>query len=674
MANLQVKILGDASNLTRELQKAGAATDAAGSNFKRLSKVAGVAGLAIAGGLAFGLEKSVKAAMEAQTSTTRLDQAFKNAGLAASDYSKQIDKAEAAGRKLGFTDTETKQSLGGLLTATGNVGKAMKDLAVAQDVMRFTGKSMTDSTKMLTMAMTGSQRAAKQLGITVIPVTTHMDALKRSHMDLTTEVGKTAEAHARLLDKYATGDAVIAQVTSHIHGQAAAFAGTAAGGMKIFHAEMDHLEVTMGQKLLPALTKVVEKLTAFMTFLSEHQTITEVFAVSLGVLAGALLAVAAASAIADLALSPFLLPIAAAVVAIGVLSFVAYKLVTDFRHSWPLLLPIVLGPLGAIIAAVIHWHSQIAGAFSAAWDFVKGLTDRAWEWIKGSIGRALDWIGQKISEGFHHDIAVITNLGPSFLNAAKGLGDKIVSGIAGGLADMVAKVKGEFARLWAFVKGLAGEALGIGKQIGEAVVHGIISGLEGLASRMAGIVKSAISHLPHISIPGFSPIEHVGHKIGQLISEGIVRGLKEGEPPLVAQMQRLLGAMHKGFSAGGPGAPFTDYLKAAKHHTDDWAAGEATSNLTGVGTRLAAAIQGGVSSGLRTPAGFDAISLHYNPPGGQSTNVTSAGKQLGLGGGTTVHVTVQGALLGSTIPEVTETIRRELVRTQTRNGTLGWAT
>ena len=37
----------------------------------KVGKVAGVAGLAIAGGLAYGLDKSVKAAMEAQTSTPR---------------------------------------------------------------------------------------------------------------------------------------------------------------------------------------------------------------------------------------------------------------------------------------------------------------------------------------------------------------------------------------------------------------------------------------------------------------------------------------------------------------------------------------------------------------------------------------------------------------------------
>ena len=41
-------------------------------------------------------------------------------------------------------------------------------------------------------------------------------------------------------------------------------------------------------------------------------------------------------------------------------------------------------------------------------------------------------------------------------------------------------------------------------------------------------------------------------------------------------------------------------------------------------------------------------------------------------GGVTVNVTVNGALLGSSVPEVAQTIRRELLRVQARNGTLGF--
>jgi hypothetical protein len=43
------------------------------------------------------------------------------------------------------------------------------------------------------------------------------------------------------------------------------------------------------------------------------------------------------------------------------------------------------------------------------------------------------------------------------------------------------------------------------------------------------------------------------------------------------------------------------------------------------------------------------------------------------GGSVTVNVTVQGALLGSTVPQVAATIRNELLRTSRRNVNLGLA-
>jgi hypothetical protein len=127
----------------------------------KVGKVAGVAGLAIAGGLAVGLEKSVHAALDAQVSQNRLEQAFRNAHLEAKVYEAGIGRLEKAGRRLGFTDEQTKEALGSLITATHNYRKAASELSVVQDIARFKHVSLVDATKMLTMAQTGSQRAAR---------------------------------------------------------------------------------------------------------------------------------------------------------------------------------------------------------------------------------------------------------------------------------------------------------------------------------------------------------------------------------------------------------------------------------------------------------------------------------------------------------------------------------
>ena len=98
------------------------------------AKVAFGAVAAGAAGAAFALEKSVHAALEAQVSQTRLEQAFKATHVSMRAYADQIDKAEASSRKLGFTDTDTRNAIGSLMIATQDYTKAQKDLGVAQDI------------------------------------------------------------------------------------------------------------------------------------------------------------------------------------------------------------------------------------------------------------------------------------------------------------------------------------------------------------------------------------------------------------------------------------------------------------------------------------------------------------------------------------------------------------
>ncbi len=255
---LEVQIVGDASSLERAFGRGSVSAESFGSKLAKLGKVAVMAaGAAGIGAITLGLDKSVKAALNAQVSTAKLDTSLKNAGLSAGKYAKQIDDAEKAGRKLGFTNTDTRSSLARLVTASGDVGKAIKDMGVAQDVARFKGVDLLSGTQMLTSAMAGNQRAIKQLGIVMMPVTANLDAFKAAHKKVTTEALKNEEAHAKLLDKLATGAKVIDLVNQKLHGQAQAYAGTASGGIAVFKANLEGLEESIGVKLLPALSAAV---------------------------------------------------------------------------------------------------------------------------------------------------------------------------------------------------------------------------------------------------------------------------------------------------------------------------------------------------------------------------------------------------------------------------------
>src|SRR6266511_4248978 len=155
---LLIEVFGDARHFGHELDKAAGKT-------RRFGKVAGVAGAAIAGGLALGIEKSVKAAMHGQVSQEALDQALRRTHQSVSVMTPALEKAEAASRKLGFSDDDTRAALSKLEIATGSTKQSIKELSTAEDIARFKHIDLEQATKMLAMATTGSQRATKQLGL-----------------------------------------------------------------------------------------------------------------------------------------------------------------------------------------------------------------------------------------------------------------------------------------------------------------------------------------------------------------------------------------------------------------------------------------------------------------------------------------------------------------------------
>jgi hypothetical protein len=419
--------------LTARTEQFDKSMDRSEGRMGKVGKAAGVAGLAIAGGLAVGIEKSVHAAMAAQVSTARLEQAFKTAHLSASVYAKAIDAAESSGRKLGFTDEQTKDSLGSLLVATHSMSKATADLSVAQDISRFKHVDLTASTKMLAMAMAGSQRATKQLGISVQPVTTNYDTLKAT-------MGKTIDAHeklqlasAKLIDKQATSALVIDTVKQKLGGQADAYSKTAAGGMEQFHAQLDHLEVKMGTGLLPILARVASAVSAGTEYFSKHATMAKVVVGALGALAFALMAARTAQLLMNLSVlaNPYVAA-GVAIVAFGVLIYhFRDKLMNVFdwiKAHYPLLTAIIAGPIGLAVAEIIKHRDAIASAFTSLPGKIGDAIGGAIGALKNKLADIFDWhrIVKWIKEalGFHSPSPFFMAIGHDIVDSmVKGVGD-----------------------------------------------------------------------------------------------------------------------------------------------------------------------------------------------------------------------------------------------------------
>jgi hypothetical protein len=457
---LTVEILGNAQNFAKELDRAAGKT-------RQLGKVAGVAGLAIASGLAYGLEKSVKAAMAGQVSQASLDTALRNTHQSLKAMAPALDAAEAASRKLGFADDDTRTALARLETATGNTRKAVLDLGLAEDVARIKHTDLDTATKLITGTLAGNTRAAKQLGISIQAVTPNMDALRAKYAALGEAIPVADAAQARFLDKQATGAATLQAVTDKVHGQAQAFADTAAGGMAQFHAQIQHVEESLGNLLLPAVRAVAVGLADLTAWVSAHGP--EISAVFQQIWAE---------------VQPVLVQLKDLIVGVS----------DAIRNNWGTIGPIV-EQVGAVIRIFVD---NVRLQLKLITDLIHGDWSSAWGDVKHIVSNAL---------------AVVKIVMDDYVNILGAVAAGIGHGIVAGFESAVGAL------------GSAANAAGL------AILHGFESALGQFAAMLERLIKAPLNAiigawdsialdftLPSINIPGIGKMggQHVGFSVPQI--------------------------------------------------------------------------------------------------------------------------------------------------------------
>jgi len=431
MATTVARLQAVLSAQTRDFDQAMGKSE---GRMRRVGKGAAVMTGIVGGALVLGLKKSVNEAMDAERAQARLEKAFsENVKGGLKPYTEQIGKASKAAIQLGFDDEDLADSLGSLVIATGDYNKAQNASNVAMDLARFKGIDLEQATKMMTMAMAGSQRATKQLGITVPTVTTTFDELKARFTSATSEGGKTitmteklALENAKLIDKQKTAGNVIDIVSQKVKGQAAAYAETTEGGIKVFQEQMEEMREQIGAAILPALNDVVGGLTKILEFFQKHPTLGK--AVLLG-LTGLLAAATAAQIALNIAILAN--PYVAATLGILALSagiaiaWVKFKQLRDVIAA----LLLVWGPLMPLILVAVNHFDDIKEAVSKAWNAIKNLA----EWFSNHKEFLAPGIAQfKLLLGFLEKVKdafgwIIGNVG-KIAGAISGAAGKIPTG------------------------------------------------------------------------------------------------------------------------------------------------------------------------------------------------------------------------------------------------------
>ena len=154
---------------------------------------------------------------------------------------------------------------------------------------------------------------------------------------------------------------------------------------------------------------------------------------------------------------------------------------------------------------------------------------------------------------------------------------------------------------------------------------------------------------------------------GEALGFAMAKGIRDSIHDVVAAAREVAEAAARVLKLKSPAkeGPMADLDKWWKPLGPALAAAIDTRDVAKAGARLGETLRGAVGSMGAMPA-MPAL------PAGGGGPMLGGGMAMAGNGGTTVNVTVQGALLGSSVPEVTDTIYRELLRRQRRNVTLNW--
>ena len=273
--------------------------EGAGKKAQFAIKKAAVPAAAALAGLAVVLGDAVKGAMEDSAAQAELARQLKaTTGANDAQIASVEDWITAQGQLLGYTDSELRPALAGLVRATGSVTHAQQLAAQAFDL-------------------------AAQKGL---PLETVTKTLEKAYGGNLTALAKLAPEYRQMIKDGASFEDVMYAIGTATGGAAATAANTAQGQFKRLGIALDETKESIGAALLPAVEAVLPYLQKFGAWAQDNpQTFM--------IIAGALAAIAASIVAINIAMA--LNPIGLIVIGVGALIAglaIAYTKFEGFRN------------------------------------------------------------------------------------------------------------------------------------------------------------------------------------------------------------------------------------------------------------------------------------------------------------------------------------------------------
>jgi hypothetical protein len=307
-------------------------------------KKAAVPAAAALAGLGIVAVDAVKAFMEDDKAAQILATSLRNTTGATDAQIASVEKfITQTSIAAAVSDDELRPALEKLVRGTGDVTKAQDLLSLALDISAGTGKDLGAVSDALSKAFNG------QLG----------------------PLKKLDPALASLVENGASADEVFAALAGTFKGAASTAANTASGQMKSLSIQMGEFKESIGAAILPLVEKMLPALQAFSKWAQENPKLITILAAAMGVLAASIVAVNIA-----MALNPFVAVAAAVAVLAAGLAYLWVK----FEDLRPLILGLVTGPFGLMIAAFVY----LKNAADDVMRFVINLFKEAFNWAKNN--------------------------------------------------------------------------------------------------------------------------------------------------------------------------------------------------------------------------------------------------------------------------------------------------
>jgi hypothetical protein len=383
VARLEAVLAADTRNFDR-------AMDRSHGKMSKVGKAAGVAGLAIFAGLGVLAKRGFDEISESQKVMAQTEAGIKSTGGAAKVTAKDITGLAERLSKLSGVDDEVIQQGENLLLTFRKVhnevgaGNRIFDRATtaALDLSVRGFGSMDSTSKMLGKALEDPVRG--------------MTALRRAGVTFTADQQAAIKAMVATGDTLGAQKAILKEVEVQVGGSAQAYGETLPGQMAKARNSFDEMAAKIMVAVLPALTKMMEKLSIAIDWLDRNRGAAKLLVVGLALLAGGMLAlsimqalVAVGAAVMWAALTAGLIVAIPALVAGFVLLWkksetfrdIVNAIIGVMRVLWEIFLNVT--PLGLIIKHfgtlsdvardIYNWVNKIIGAVKDLINWLKKI-------------------------------------------------------------------------------------------------------------------------------------------------------------------------------------------------------------------------------------------------------------------------------------------------------------